>query len=37
MDFSDIIYTVFLLMCAWIASEINGGGGGKRQRVPVRG
>lgn len=36
MDFSDVTYIVFLLICAWLAINWdNGGGGGKRSRVPL--
>jgi hypothetical protein len=38
MDFSDIIYIAFLLICAWLAFHWDsGGGGGKRSRVPAGG
>jgi hypothetical protein len=37
MELADLIYIAFLLICAWIAIEMSGPGGGKRQRMPVVG
>lgn len=39
MNFSDVIYIVFLCICCWLAIhwEEGGGGGGKRARVPLAG
>lgn len=37
MSFSDAIYLLFLLVCAWLALVWDSeGGGGKRARLPLR-
>lgn len=37
MSFPDVIYVLFLLICAWLASSWDSeGGGGKRARLPLR-
>lgn len=37
MSFSDVIYVLFLLICAWLALAWDSeGGGGKRARLPLR-
>jgi len=35
MDFSDIIYVAYFVICVLIALGISGGGGGKRSRLPA--
>jgi len=36
MEFSDVIYIGFLVICCWLAIHWdNQGGGGKRARVPM--
>jgi len=36
MDFSDLIYIAFLVICAALAAGISsGGGGGRRSRIPA--
>ncbi len=36
MEISDAIYVLFLLICCWLAENLDsGGGGGKRGRVPA--
>jgi hypothetical protein len=36
MDWADVIYLCFLAICAWLAIHWDeGGGGGKRSRVPL--
>ncbi len=38
MDFSDLIYLMFLGICLWLAVHWDdSGGGGRRSRVPVLG
>jgi hypothetical protein len=38
MTFSDLIYVLFLIICAWLALNVDSsGGGGKRARLPVAG
>jgi hypothetical protein len=36
MSLSDAIYVAFLVICCWLAIHFdgNGGGGGKRLRLP---
>ncbi|GEM_PF-2296556 len=34
MDLTDLIYIVFVLICAWLAVNLDSdGGGGKRSRM----
>jgi hypothetical protein len=35
MDFSDITYVAYMIICALLAVGISGGGGGKRSRIPA--
>ena len=36
MEFSDVIYILFLFICCWLAMNWDSdGSGGKRGRVPV--
>jgi len=36
-DLGDIIYILFLVICVWLAIYVSGdgGGGGKRARIPA--
>jgi hypothetical protein len=36
MDFTDLTLVLFAFIVLWIALNLSGGGGGHRQRVPVR-
>lgn len=37
MQFSDLIYILFLLICVWLALYWDSeGGGGKRARAPLK-
>jgi hypothetical protein len=36
MDLTDMIYVLFVVLCALLAINMSsGGGGGKRSRIPV--